>query len=450
MRANQENTMNSSVSAPLQAGSPVKPLEGHRMALTLLVLAFTLSITDRMILSILFPDIKAEFGLLDYQLGLLGGLSFAMFYATLGLPIARLADRYSRKVIIITSLIIFSLMTTLSGWAAGFISLLILRIGVGVGEAGILPSSHSIVADYIPAHRRAFAMATLMLGANIGMILGFAGGGVIAENYGWRAALISVGLPGIFLGIVMIWLLKEPPRGSFEAKSESNNATPPPPILTTARFMWKTPAMRQLVAGSTVTGMLIYGLTQWVPTFFIRVHDFGQTEVGIMMALLFGILGAIGALISGKLTDRYATKGLQYGIWIVSGAMALAVPFWFAAFTAESFSLTILFLLIPAFTASFHLGPSLALIQTLSPIPMRAVSSAINMFCLNLIGMGLGPLTLGLLSDILTPLYGDSGIQIALASFSILGLWGAIHFVLCGKALAKHQSGTYHGVNTTS
>ena len=166
------------------------PLKGHRSALTLLVLAFTLSIADRMILSILFPDIKAEFGLSDMQLGLLGGLTFALFYATLGIPIARLADQYNRKIILIVCLVLFSVMTALSGFASGFIMLLLLRIGVGVGEAGVNPSSHSIIADYFPAHRRAFAMAILMVGANLGMMLGFAGGGFIAEHYGWRVALI--------------------------------------------------------------------------------------------------------------------------------------------------------------------------------------------------------------------------------------------------------------------
>ena len=159
----------------------IEPLAGHRTAMLLLVLAYTLSISDRMILSILFPDIKAEFDLSDTQLGLLGGISFALFYATMGLPIARLSDQYSRKWIIIASLVIFSLMTAFSGLAAGFVSLLLFRIGVGIGEAGVNPASHSIIADYFPAHRRGFAMATLMLGGSFGMMLGFVGGGFIAE-----------------------------------------------------------------------------------------------------------------------------------------------------------------------------------------------------------------------------------------------------------------------------
>ena len=394
-----------------------------------------------MILSILFPDIKAEFGLSDSQLGLLGGLSFALFYATLGLPIARLADRYNRKIIIAACLAIFSLMTALSGWAAGFISLLIFRVGVGIGEAGVNPASHSIIADYFPPQRRAFAMAILMLGASFGIMIGFAGGGVIAEQYGWRAALMSVGFPGLVLAGLMLWLLREPPRGGMDVGVEVlKPSEPSPPIYQTALYMWRNAVLRHLIMGSTVIGMLSYGITQWLPSFFIRGFDMTQSEVGIMMALFFGILGATGALVSGKLSDRLSVKGFQYGPWLVAGAMTLAVPFWIAGFMAEDLTIALLFFIIPAFTGNFYLGPTLALIQTLSPVPMRAVASAIKMFCLNLIGMGLGPLIVGLLSDALTPVFKGTALNVALASYTILGLWGALHFWLAGKELAKQQA----------
>ncbi len=427
-------------SGAIPEAAKTSPLNGHRQALLLLVLAYTLSIADRMILSILFPNIKAEFGLSDAQLGLLGGFSFALFYATLGIPIARLADRYSRKMIIVVSLAIFSLMTALSGWAAGLISLFVFRIGVGIGEAGVNPASHSMIADYFPPRRRAFAMAILMLGANVGMILGFAAGGVIAEYYGWRIALMSVGFPGLLLAVVFMWLLREPPRGGFDGLAKSAKpAEPPPPIHKTAQTMWRNPALRHLLLGSIVTGMLAYGLMQWLPTFFIRSHEMTQSQVGVMMALFFGILGASGALLSGKLADRFSSKGFQYGMWMVAGAMALAIPFWTAAFWVDNLALAMALFIIPAFTGNFYLGPSLALIQTLSPVPMRAVASAIAMFCLNLIGMGLGPLIIGLLSDSLIPVFGDASLKIALASFCLLGLWGAFHFALCGKALARQR-----------
>ena len=198
------------------ASADAKPLAGHRGALVLLLLAYTLSITDRMILSVLFTPIKAEFGLSDTQLGLLGGLAFAIFYATLGIPVARWADRGNRKIIIVLSLLIFSVFTVLCGFAVGIITLILFRIGVGIGEAGVNPASQSIVADYYPPKRRSSAMAILMLGANIGMIFGFIVGGAISEQFGWRVALMAVGAPGILLTLVVMMFLKEPARGTFE------------------------------------------------------------------------------------------------------------------------------------------------------------------------------------------------------------------------------------------
>tara|TARA_B110000977_G_scaffold74848_1_gene101102 strand:+ start:6327 stop:7610 length:1284 start_codon:yes stop_codon:yes gene_type:complete len=415
------------------------PLPGHRKALTMLVLAYALSITDRMILSILFPDIQAEFGISDTQLGLLGGLSFALFYATLGIPIARLSDQYSRKWIIAICLALFSLMTLLSGWATGFVMLLLLRIGVGIGEAGVNPASHSIIADYFPAERRSFAMAILMLGANLGMMIGFVGGGLIAENYGWRIALMVVGAPGLLLSLLFLRLLREPPRGSFEQAVVEHILADqsPPPIRETAATMWANKAMRHLLAGSTIMGMLTYGLTQWLPTFLIRGYDMSQSQAGMMMAGMFGILGAVGALVGGKLSDRLSLRGFQYSVWMIAFVGVVMIPFWVMAFLANNFTLLIALLIIPAFTGNFYLGPTLALVQTLSPVPMRAVASAIKMLCMNLIGLGLGPLIVGALSDFLTPRYGDSALNVALAIFVLIGFWGAFHFWLCGRALAQ-------------
>jgi len=418
------------------ASSTAQPLAGHRITLTLLMLAYTLSMCDRMILSILFPDIKAEFGLTDTQLGLLGGISFALFYATMGLPIARLSDQYSRKRIIITSLVVFSLMTAFSGLAAGFISLLILRIGVGIGEAGVNPASHSIIADYFPPQRRAFAMAILMLGGSLGMMLGFVGGGFIAEAYNWRIALVSVGVPGLFLAVVMARSLREPARGTYETEAPP----PPPPILTTAAAMWANPAMRHLIAGSVVAGLVGYGFTQWLPTFFIRAHDLSQSQTGMLMAVLFGISGAIGALVAGKWFDRLSIRGFQYGMRMLAIVPFFTIPFFIMGLLADNLTTAILLFIIPGFAANYVIGPTIAMIQTLSPVHMRAVSSAIKMLCLNLIGMGIGPLLVGLLSDLLTPRYGEDALAVGLAYFTLVGLWGSLHFWLCGRALAKHNT----------
>ena len=414
------------------------PLPGHRTTLTLLMLAYTLSMCDRMILSILFPDIKAEFGLTDTQLGFLGGISFALFYATMGLPIAKLSDQYSRKRIIIASLIIFSIMTALGGMATGFISLLVFRIGVGIGEAGVNPASHSIIADYFPPQRRAFAMAILMLGGSFGMMFGFVGGGFIAEAYNWRIALVSVGVPGLLLAFVMARSLREPGRGTYEIETPP----PPPPIRTTAATMWANPAMRHLIAGGIAVGLMGYGFTQWLPTFFMRTHDLSQSQTGMLMAGVFGISGAIGALAAGKWFDRLSTRGFQHGMRMLAIVPFFTGPFFIMGLLADDLTTAILLFIIPGFAGNYAIGPTIAMVQTLSPVHMRAVSSAIKMLCLNLIGMGLGPLLVGLLSDLLTPQHGEDALSVALAFFTLVGLWGTVHFWLCARALAKQQLDT--------
>ena len=414
------------------------PLPGHRTTLTLLMLAYTLSMCDRMILSILFPDIKAEFGLTDTQLGFLGGISFALFYATMGLPIAKLSDQYSRKRLIIASLIIFSIMTALGGMATGFISLLVFRIGVGIGEAGVNPASHSIIADYFPPQRRAFAMAILMLGGSFGMMFGFVGGGFIAEAYNWRIALVSVGVPGLLLAVVMARSLHEPGRGTYEIETPP----PPPPIRTTAATMWANPAMRHLIAGGIAVGLMGYGFTQWLPTFFMRTHDLSQSQTGMLMAGVFGISGAIGALAAGKWFDRLSTRGFQHGMRMLAIVPFFTGPFFIMGLLADDLTTAILLFIIPGFAGNYAIGPTIAMVQTLSPVQMRAVSSAIMMLCLNLIGMGLGPLLIGLLSDLLTPQHGEDALSVALAFFTLVGLWGTVHFWLCGRALAKQQLDT--------
>lgn len=413
-----------------------QPLPGHRRLLTLLMLAYALSICDRMILSILFPDIKAEFDLTDLQLGLLGGLSFALFYATLGLPIAKLSDQYSRKRIIIASIVIFSMMTALGGTAAGFISLLLFRIGVGIGEAGVGPASQSLMADYFPPNRRGFAMSVLMLGGSVGMMIGFVGGGFIAQAYGWRIALVSVGVPGLLLAVLMAKWIKEPGRGTFETQAPE----PPPPIKTTAVMMWNNQAMRHLVAAGIIVGLISYGLTSWLPTFFIRTHELSQSQTGLLMALVFGISGAIGALVAGKMFDRLAVRGFQYGMRVLAVVPFFTIPFFVMGLLAEDVTTAIAFFIVPGFAANYAMGPMLAMVQTLAPVNMRGVASAIKMLLINLVGMGLGPILVGLLSDLLEPHYGEGSLGVALAYFSLLGLWGSVHVWLCGRALAKQQA----------
>ena len=417
--------------------NPAEASKHARNALTLLFCAYALSITDRMILSVLFEPIRLEFAVSDTQMGLLGGLSFALFYATLGVPIARLADRQQRRLIIVFSLALFSLMTAMSGLATSFLLLFLFRVGVGIGEAGVNPASQSIVADYYPKHRRGMAMSVLAVGAPVGMMCGFLIGGTVSEYYGWRAALYAVGLPGLVLAVVMFFLLREPVRGNSDEPSGANSNTESPGFLASVRFMFTNPAMRQLIIASTLTGMGTYGASTWIPAFFIRVHDLSQSQVGLLMALVFGGLGAAGTLVGGKLFDRFNLKGAGLGVRMIAIVQVTVIPFALAAYAFDSLALTIGFFVIPALAGNFFLGPSLAMIQTLAPLRIRATAAAIKMFCLNLVGMSLGPLVVGVISDALMPIYGDQSLPIALAALSVFGIWPALHFWLCGRALQR-------------
>lgn len=416
------------------------PRPGHHTALLLLFLAFALSIADRVILSVLFEPIKTEFNLSDTQLGLLGGLSFAIFYATLSVPIARMADRRNRSKIIIASLVTFSVAAALCGLATGFVMLVVMRIAVGIGEAGVNPASHSILADYYPPEKRASALSILTIGANAGMIFGFLLGGIMAQYFGWRVALIAIACPGLVLALVMWWKLKEPQRGYFETLR--GDVLPvdeqvQPPIGKTLRTLWAIKSYRQMLIGSTISGAITYGSTAWVPTHFIRAFDLTQTQAGMLMALIFGLVGAAGAFTGGKLVDKLSQKGFQYGVWMIAITQISVLPFAIAAYLVNSIELAVALLIPPIFVMMFYLGPIMALIQTVSPLRMRATASAIKMFTLNFFGMSLGPLIVGVFSDYLEPLFGSFSIGIALAALMCLGIWSAFHFYLCGKALAE-------------
>ena len=416
----------------VEAKAPAIAEGARRSALTLLFFAYVFSITDRQIVSILFQPIKAEFGLSDTQLGLLGGLAFGVFYATLGIPIALVADKGRRREIVAGSLAIFSAMTALCGMAQSFWQLVLARFGVGIGEAGVNPASHSIIADYYPPERRSTVMSVLAMGANMGMLIGLIVGGFVSQAYGWRAAFLVVGLPGVILAVLVQLFLKEPPRGLSEGRVAKSEA---PPLGQSLGYIWRNRAMRHLIAGSTICGVVTYGLGQWQPTFFMRVHEMPASQVGVTLGLLFGGVGGVGALCGGWLTDRLQNRRAAWGMWMIAAVMVAMIPLHVLAFRAESTVASLALFLLPVFTSAFYLGPSLALVQGLAPLRMRSISAAVKMLCMNLIGRGIGPTVVGVLSDLFEPTYGQDSLRMALIVMSLLPIWAAVHFYICGRNL---------------
>lgn len=430
----------------------------RKYALTILVLGYTSSHVDRNIMGILLEPVKADLMLTDTQLGFLSGIAFAIFYATLGIPIALVADRGNRRNIIALAIAIWSGMTAVCGLAQNFWQLAAARVGVGIGEAGSSPPSHSMIADMYPPEERASAMAIYSLGVYFGVMIGFLVGGWVAVWYGWRSAFFVVGLPGLLLALIMRYTLVEPPRGGADGIAPEKHDTPLTLgtgwIIVKEGFshLWRTAAARHVVIGVTITSFVGYGGVMWGPAFLIRTHGMSIGEVSSYLAIMVGIVGGLGAYFGGRLTDRLAAKDTRWNTWVVAWAKLAVVPFIIAfylvdnwpAFYIGNYGVSILWIIyVPmAFLSAFYLGPSFAMIQTLTPPAKRALASAVMLFILNIIGLGFGPQFVGILSDFFnyTLGMGNQSLRWALFGTAMLNIWAAAHYFLAGHHLKKASS----------
>ncbi|MBN9591225.1 MAG: MFS transporter, partial [Alphaproteobacteria bacterium] len=275
----------------LEVGAAPKISAHAYYVLGFLFVLSTFNFLDRQLLSILMEPIRAELGLSDTVLGLLSGFAFALFYATLGIPIARLADQYSRRNIIAIAAALWSVMTAISGFAQGLVSLLLPRIGVGVGQAGFSPAAYSLIADYFHPARRATALAIYAAGVSVGLLLGLAGGGWINHAFGWRMAFIVIGLPGVLLAFIFYLTAREPIRGLLDGKVAPAAATP---VMVSLRHLWGLKTFRWLAIGSGVHAICIYGILQWTPSYLIRSFALDTREVGLWRGIIVGISGLAG------------------------------------------------------------------------------------------------------------------------------------------------------------
>ena len=409
------------------------------LTLTLLTLTYFFSYMDRQILAILLERIKADLVLTDTQLGLLSGLVFAIFYATLGIPVARLADRTSRRNIIAVSLTIWSAMTAMCGLAQNFTQLMLFRIGVGIGEAGSSPPSHSIIADLYPPEKRAGAMAVYSLGVVLGAGFGTLIGGVVAHSYGWRVAMMTVGLPGIALAVLVRLFMVEPRRGLSDAGPVAAPA-PMPSVAQGFASMWASAPARHLVVGVTLTSMIGYALTGWGPSFMQRSLGISMLDVSRYIALPGALFGAISALAGGKIADVLAKRhGLHVQSWVVLVMKGLSLPFALAFYLIDVPAIAIGSYFIYLIFANSYLGPSFALIQHLAPLKTRAMWAAITLLVINLVGLGLGPTMVGWLSDLLKPTFGEESLRYALVIIVMMTPWALYHYWRAGVLLKRAE-----------
>jgi predicted MFS family arabinose efflux permease len=406
----------------------------RRLTLALLLVVFALNFADRQILAILSEPIKREFGLSDAQVGLLYGFAFAVVYSIVGIPIARWADRANRARIINASLALFSLMTVACGLAGSYWQLVLARIGVGVGEGGTNPPSHSLIADLYPVHRRSTAMAVFALGPHAGIVLGFVLGGVVGQLWGWRAALITAGAAGLAVALVTNRLLQEPPRESLHAATRRGAASPA--VRTSLRSIFRHPSMRHMFIGGTVASIAAYAAIGWLPAFLIRSHGLGPAAAGSLLALLLGALGGAGTLLGGLLADRLGQRDPAWRLRVVAVAFFAVVPFWAAALLAGKLAATVALLIVPTAVLGVYLGPTFAMVQSLVEPTMRAFAAAVLLFVGSLVGLSAGPVVVGMLSDALRAAHGPESLRLALLVVVPLYLWSAAHYFAASRTLA--------------
>lgn len=376
----------------------------------MLVMISIFSVADRMALAMLAPSIKADLSLSDAQIGLLTGLAFSVFYATCGIPVARWADRGVRRNIIAFSLAIWSAMTAISGAAQGFWSMFIARLGIGAGQAGYLPAAQSVICDYVPITRRSAVFAIHSLGACVGTLIGLMLVGWLDEKIGWRMAFVALGLPGLALALLVRLTLHEPRREAFDGRTPDSIPT----FGATIAVLLRCRTYKLLTLFYVLNGFVQYGLTQWWPSFYARQYGLSLSSIGLTLGLALGGGTAIGVIVGGILANRAAKRDIRIILHVGGAAAILSFPLALCSLFLSSATLSILLVSLTGFFWSVPYGPVLATITGIVGSPMRATAGAITMSFSTILGFGLGPLCVGILSDLLTPTYGIMALRGAL------------------------------------
>jgi predicted MFS family arabinose efflux permease len=421
-------------SDPAAVGADAEMSTAYRnYALFMLLVIYTSNFMDRQILNILIEPIKADLGASDTMMGFLAGTVFAVFYATLGMPIAMAADRMSRKKIIVAATTIWSAMTVLCGFAGTFWQLALARIGVGVGEAGGSPPSHSMIADMFPQEKRSTALSIFSLGVPIGILLGFFIGARINDALGWQWAFIIVGAPGVLIALVAALTLREPVRGHSDAHLDDDGDAPS--FWDVARYIRTQRSLMHIIAGCTLAAFVGYSGVSWGGVFLIRTHGMTVSEAGTALSLIIGLSGMVGTFTGGYLSDKLAKYDIAWKSKIVGFIIIGMMPFALLSYVTDSTSWALFFFVFVSFAGTVYLGPAFAMTQSLVPLRMRALASAILLFILNLFGLGGGPQVTGILSDLYQNQFGADSMRYALLTVSFVMLWAGWHFYRAGKFL---------------
>lgn len=416
---------------PAAAAAPPISKDYVRYAMGLLLAVYILNFLDRQIVNILAEPIRRDLGLSDTQLGMLGGLAFALFYTVLGIPIARWADRpkTNRVAVISGALALWSGMTALCGAAGNFWQLLLARVGVGVGEAGCTPPAHSLISDYVPKEKRASAISFYGLGIPIGSLLGMAIGGWLSDAFGWRAAFFFVGAPGLVLAAIVYFTLREPRRNAaFQALKAQAASQQQISLKDALKEIAASRAFALMAIAAAFVAFLGYGKAFWAAVLFQRVYGLSAGETGLWLGVAGGAAGALGTFLGGYFADRFAPRSARHYLTAPAIGMALTAPMLVAAYLSTNWMLALALLILPTAANALYYGPTFACVQGLVSPKARATAAAVMLFIINLIGLGLGPLFFGILSDALRPTFGEESVRYVLVCAAALGLAPAFFF----------------------
>lgn len=384
------------------------------LVVALLTLVNVFNFVDRQILAILAEPISKDLGLSDTQLGLLTGLAFALFYTVLGIRMAWLADAVKRIGLIAGACAVWSMFTIASAFANNFVQLALARIGVGVGESGATAPSYSVISDHFAPSKRALPVAIFAIGIPMGSMLGSAIGGSVAASQGWRTAFIVAGAPGLLIALVLFLTVREPVRGGMDSPDASAQAAPRPPIMDAVREFMRNRTLALTALSTGLCAFCGYATLNWFPTYLIRVKGMTLSEIAIYYSLVMGGGGILGTLASGYLSDRLGRISKRAYPLVPAVAYMLSLPFLVGFLLAPTWQVAVAFLIVPAFMNNMWLAPAMTLVQNSVAPNRRAISASIVIFALNLIGLGFGPLYVGLASDLAKPSFGVESLTVGL------------------------------------
>ncbi|MDX1555931.1 MAG: MFS transporter [Xanthomonadales bacterium] len=407
--------------------------QNRAWVLSILVVVYTFNFIDRQITGILAVPIKADLGLSDTQLGLMGGLAFALFYTGLGIPVAMLADRFSRTWIMTIALTVWSGMTAVCGLANNFWQLFLARLGVGIGEAGGVAPAYSLISDFFPPHQRARALSIYSFGIPIGSALGIVLGGYIASMISWRWAFFVVGIAGVLLAPIFRLTVREPQRGVFDPENQKQAA--PASLRDVLRALSRKPSFWLLTLGAACSSMIGYGWFFWLPSYLVRSFGMTLLDASLFFGAILLVAGIAGIWAGGWLGDRLGEKRRAWYALVPGYAAFGTVPLFALALLSPTLAVVFFALLIPVGLGLTWLGPVISAFQHLVRPNMRATASAIFLFINNLIGIGLGTWVIGAMSDALQARFGDDSLRYSILAGSGLYLASAAFFLMAAKKL---------------